>query len=116
MKVHRGDIVLVDYPFSDRTGSKVRPTLVVSTDELHQEDDAVVVAITSVVRTSIKPSEMMIDPGKPDARGSGLLSNSVIECWNIATIDQGFIVRRIGRLSAGIMKKVAACLRAAFGL
>jgi len=34
MKVSRGDVVLVDYPFTDRTGSKVRPTLVVSTDEL----------------------------------------------------------------------------------
>src|SRR5260221_14502064 len=33
MKVSRGDVVLVDYPFTDRTGSKVRPTLVVSTDE-----------------------------------------------------------------------------------
>ncbi len=29
MSISRGDIVLVDYPFSDRTGSKVRPALVV---------------------------------------------------------------------------------------
>jgi mRNA-degrading endonuclease toxin of MazEF toxin-antitoxin module len=29
MSFSRGDIVLVDYPFSDRTGRKVRPALVV---------------------------------------------------------------------------------------
>ncbi len=54
MKVSRGDVVLVDYPFTDRTGSKVRPTLVVSTDELHQSDDAIIAAITSVIRVRLK--------------------------------------------------------------
>jgi hypothetical protein len=29
MNVSRGDVVLVDYPFSDQTGSKVRPALIV---------------------------------------------------------------------------------------
>ena len=33
MKVQRGDVVLVDYPFSDGSGSKVRPTVVVQADE-----------------------------------------------------------------------------------
>ena len=32
MNFSRGDVVLVDYPFSDRTGSKVRPALVVQND------------------------------------------------------------------------------------
>lgn len=42
-----GDIVLVDYPFSDRTGSKVRPALVVRADSLnHRIADTIVAAIT----------------------------------------------------------------------
>jgi mRNA-degrading endonuclease toxin of MazEF toxin-antitoxin module len=32
MRVRRGEVVLVDFPFSDRTGSKVRPCLVVQND------------------------------------------------------------------------------------
>jgi mRNA interferase MazF len=36
MSVSRGDIVLVDYPFSDGTGSKVRPALVVQADALNR--------------------------------------------------------------------------------
>jgi mRNA interferase MazF len=116
MKVSRGDVVLVDYPFTDRTGSKVRPTLVVSTDELHKDDDAVIAAITSVVRVSLKSSELFIDVSKPDARGSGLLSDSIVDCWNILTIDQKFILRRLGRLSGGKMKQVDECLKKALGL
>jgi mRNA-degrading endonuclease toxin of MazEF toxin-antitoxin module len=29
MNVRRGEVVLVDFPYSDHTGSKVRPALVV---------------------------------------------------------------------------------------
>lgn len=116
MKVSRGDVVLVDYPFSDRTGSKVRPTLVVSTDELHQDDDAVIAAITSVIRVSLKSSELFIDISKLDARGTGLLSDSIVDCWNLLTIDQRFILKRIGKLSGGMMKKIDECLKKALGL
>ncbi len=116
MKVSRGDVVLVDYPFTDRTGSKVRPTLVVSTDELHKDDDAVIAAITSVIRVTLKSSELFIDVSKPDARGTGLLSDSVVDCWNLLTLDQRFILKRLGRLSGGMMKKVDECLKKALGL
>jgi hypothetical protein len=33
MRVKRGDVVLVDYPYSDRAGSKVRPCVVVQNDQ-----------------------------------------------------------------------------------
>jgi len=31
----RGDVIIVDFPFSDRTGSKVRPALIVQADEFN---------------------------------------------------------------------------------
>ncbi len=33
--MNRGDVVDVDWPFSDRTGSKVRPAVVVQADFLN---------------------------------------------------------------------------------
>ncbi|MBI2823451.1 MAG: type II toxin-antitoxin system PemK/MazF family toxin [Planctomycetia bacterium] len=87
-----------------------------SRDELHQEDDAVIVAVTSVIRPTLKSSELFVAAAKPDARGSGLLSDSIVECWNILTIDQRFILRRIGRLSGGMMHKIDGCLKAGLGL
>ena len=32
MKAQRGDVVLVNYPFADGVGSKVRPALIVQCD------------------------------------------------------------------------------------
>ena len=48
MKVRRGEVVLVDFPYSDTTGSKVRPALVVQADTLNQRlDDTILALITS---------------------------------------------------------------------
>lgn len=116
MNVSRGDIVLVDYPFSDRTGSKVRPTVVVSADVLNQDDDVIVAAITSVQRTSLRPAEFVVDPAKPDGQGSGLLTTSTVACWNLATIDRRFVLRRLGRLSRGGQRDLDSALRMAFQL
>jgi hypothetical protein len=35
MSVRRGEVVRVDWPYSDRTGSKVRPAVVVQDDSLN---------------------------------------------------------------------------------
>ena len=50
----RGDIVMVDFPYSDRTGSTVRPALVVQEDSLNaQLDDTILAMITSSRRRMV---------------------------------------------------------------
>lgn len=47
MTVTRGEVVLVDYPYSDGTGSKVRPALVVQSDNLNLRiTDTILAAIS----------------------------------------------------------------------
>ena len=45
MKIHRGEVVLVDFPYSDHTGSKVRPALVVLGDVWNQRLDDTILAL-----------------------------------------------------------------------
>ncbi|MDX1947139.1 MAG: type II toxin-antitoxin system PemK/MazF family toxin [Pirellulaceae bacterium] len=87
MKVSRGDIVLVDYPFSDGTGSKVRPALVVQTDSLnHRIDDTILAAISrSTHRASA--TQLFIDLTTPDGLATGLRQSSMIQCENLLTYD-----------------------------
>lgn len=44
MKVERGGVVLVNYPFASGTGSKVRPALVVQCDRNNSRLDNTVIA------------------------------------------------------------------------
>jgi mRNA-degrading endonuclease toxin of MazEF toxin-antitoxin module len=46
--MNRGDVVLIDWPYSDRTGSKLRPAVIVQADFLNAFiDDTVLVQITT---------------------------------------------------------------------
>src|SRR6266478_465994 len=95
--MNRGDVVDIDWPFSDRTGSKVRPAAVVQADFLNgMIDDTVLVQITSS-QFGIPGTEVLLDPIQESA--SGLTKVCVANCMNILTLDQTLVVRTVGYLS-----------------
>jgi mRNA interferase MazF len=118
MTVQRGDIVIVDYPYSDRSGSKVRPALVVQSDSYNGQLSDTILALVSSSRARFvgAASQLPVDVATPEGQQSGLRLASVIQCENLVTLDQQFILRTIGRLSPGLMQKVDACLRSVLGL
>ena len=50
MPYDQGDIVLVPFPLSDLTGTKVRPAIVGSNVDINQTDDVILAAITTNLR------------------------------------------------------------------
>jgi mRNA interferase MazF len=118
MNVQRGDIVLVDFPYSDQTGSKVRPALVVQSDVWNQRlDDTILALITSKRKRRVGANtQLLVDITTIEGRQSGLRLDSTIQCENLITYDRGLILRVLGRLSANAMSQVDDCLAAALGI
>ncbi len=117
MRVSRGDVVLVDYPYSDRTGSKVRPCLVVQSDDNNQRlDDTIVVTITSRRQHAPLSTQLLIDVATPIGQQSGLLFTSALQCENILTVDCGFVLRKVGTLPPDALLQVNDCLKAALAI
>jgi mRNA interferase MazF len=107
--MNRGDVVLVDWPYSDRTGSKLRPAVVAQADFLNGLiDDTVLVQITSTAH-GIPGTEVALDPSQETA--SGLLHVSVASCMNLLTADPAVIDQTIGHLSDAAMQQIGACLK-----
>ena len=107
----RRDVVLVDFLFSEETGSKRRPVLVLSSLEYHQgRQEAVVAAVTSNTRR-ILPGDHLMD----DWEQAGLPLPSVVT-GIIRTIKQGMIARQLGRVSDKDMAGIEVNLRSALGL
>jgi mRNA interferase MazF len=114
MRVVRGDVVMVDWQYSDRTGSKVRPAVVVQIDGLNRQiHDTLLVAISRTARGGYA-TEVPLDPTAEPA--SGLKRRSVASCNNIDTLDQFPIQRIIGKLSPVAMQQVELRLKYALGL
>jgi mRNA interferase MazF len=70
----RGDVVLVGFVFSDDSGTKVRPALVVSSATYHRRrQDVIVAAITSKTNRRLFGDHLVAD-----WKGAGLLFPSVV--------------------------------------
>lgn len=89
MKVQRGDVVLVDYPFSDRTGSKVRPALVVQNDNYNRHIDDTILAAISRSTHRASATQLFVDISTTEGAATGLRQNSMIQCRKSADLRPG---------------------------
>jgi mRNA interferase MazF len=113
----RGDVVIVDFPFTDLRASKLRPALVLQNDVDNARVRKTIIAlITGSLRMDGDPSHLLIDPMTPEGASSGLHGPSLVSCINLFTIEQSGIRRTIGTLPPALMAKVGACLMVALGL
>lgn len=99
-KFVKGDVVVIPFPFSDLTGSKRRPALVLA--DL-PGDDIVLCQITS--QNSPKdPFAIALNLG--DFEQGTLPVPSNIRPNRIFTADKNLIIKTSGKISAGIHNKV----------
>jgi mRNA interferase MazF len=90
-----GDVVLVPFPFTDQSGIKKRPAVVVSSHGYNaSRRDIVIMAITSQVRTPLGFGEAMVG----DWQSAGLVKASVLKPV-FTTIEQSLVLRVMGHLS-----------------
>jgi mRNA-degrading endonuclease toxin of MazEF toxin-antitoxin module len=118
MKVQRGDVVLVNYPFASGTGSKVRPALVVQCDRNNSRlDNTIVAQITSRIRyAQSEPTQVLVRAASTAGRHAGLIFDSAISCENLYTVRQDAISRRIGMLPSNVMASVQDALKASLDI
>jgi len=111
MGYSRGDVVLVSFVFSDETGERRRPAVIVSSEAYHKSrQEAIIAAITS--RTDrILASDHLIS----DWQSAGLLFPS-IATGIIRTVKQGMIARKLGVMPGAEMEAIDANLRASLSL
>jgi len=100
------DVVVVPFPFTDRTTSRRRPALVLSDAVAfnRQVGHSVLAMITSA-RNSGWPLDVPI----ADLDAAGLPSASVVR-MKLFTLDHQLVIRKAGRLARKDRGKVAASL------
>ncbi len=85
------DIVLISFPFTDFSGTKVRPAVVL----IETEFDVTVAFITSQFKWKEK-FDIVLQPSVEN----GLKQSSLIRVTKLATIDKQLILGLLGDLSA----------------
>ena len=104
------EILLVPFPFSDQSGKKVRPVLVLSNDEYNQGQDLIVCAITSNLNTN--KYSITIDGNNLES--GNLYQKSLIKADGLLKISNSLIIKSIGVLSKNTFHKVSNTLKEIF--
>ena len=105
------DVVVVPFPFTDRTTTKRRPALVLSdTDHFNKQVGQSVLAMI----TSASNSDWPLDVNIQDLDAAGLPCASVVR-MKLFTLDDKLVVRKAGMLAESDRPPVAATLHQLFG-
>jgi mRNA interferase MazF len=92
----RGDVVIVDFPFTDQQGTKRRPAVVVQAEVYNRMiSKSVIAMVTGNLKRIADPAHLFIDPQTSDGASSGLRAPSLVSCNNLFTVDQEDFVRTL---------------------
>jgi mRNA interferase MazF len=87
--MNKGDIVLIPFPFSDLSGAKNRPAVIL----IETEEDVTVAFITTQVKWD-SGFDVLLNPSNLN----GLKKVSLIRLNKLATIDKELVIGRLGAL------------------
>ena len=107
-----GDVVLVRFPFTDLTTTKVRPAVVLAT----HGDDLTIVGIFSSSPQPSRQTWIALSNQDRTFPETGLKTSSVIKAERIAVIEKSIVVRKLGSLSTSQMREVKRAVKLALNL
>jgi len=101
--IEQKDLLLVPFPFSDQSGRKVRPVIVISNNEFNKHsDDVIVIGVTSNIlkdKYTISLTNNNLDEGK-------LLTKCSIKTENLLKLDKELIIKKIGHINKETLKNI----------
>lgn len=117
MPVKRGDVVLAYVENVGGPGGKLRPALVVQSDQNNARlNETIIAAITSNTARTHEPHQLLIDISTSDGAASGLLHNSAVRGERLHSIPQSDVRRTIGHLPGTLMQQIDSCLKSSLGI
>lgn len=105
--MQKGDIVLIIFPFTDLSGNKLRPALVVAQTEL----DITVLFITTQFKW-LEETDIILLPDNDN----GIKKQSLLRVSKIATLDRSLVKGRLGRVNSDVINSINTKLAEFFQL
>jgi len=110
-----GQIVLVNFPFTDHVGSKIRPAMVVSIDSFNDRDDFIAVPI-SAKGDSNDDHVFQLDPTANYFAVTGLKPESRYVRWSkLMTLTKAIVHRRLGNMPEVQLVQIQQAIKSMFG-
>ncbi len=113
LSYEEGDIVILELPFTNMVGKKLRPVVVLSSSELNiVSADLIVAKISSSEHLpdfEVKITSSDIEEGK-------LKKTSYIHCHSIFTVEKNLILKKAGKLKPEKLIEVKNIIKKVFNI
>jgi len=110
----KGDIVLVPFPFTDFSQTKLRPAVILWVDP--QRQDVTLCFISSRNLNQKTNDEFIIYDSDPEFTQTGLKVSSKVRVSRIITVEYKLLQRRLGKLGKQQLQILDQTLVRAFNL
>ena len=101
--IEQRDLLLVPFPFSDQSGRKVRPVIVLSNKDFNSNsEDLLVVGVTS----NLLRDKYTLGLINSDLEEGKLFTQCCIKVENLLKIDMELVVKKIGKIKKDKLKDV----------
>ena len=101
--IKQKDLILVPFPFSDQSGRKVRPVIVISNNKFNESsDDVLVIGVTS----NLSKDECTISLNNKNLEQGKIITNCCIKIENISKLDKELIIKKIGQINKATLKNI----------
>lgn len=112
----KGDIVLVSFNPERMAETKLRPAVIVSSDEHNANlDDVLLIPLAHPADPGLESCRVYVSASSPEGIAAGLTVDSVVDCTVIATVAKTLLVRRAGRFSESTIRQIDACIMRSIG-
>jgi mRNA interferase MazF len=112
--MNKGDIVLVPFPFTDLSQTKLRPAIVLWADYIG--NDVTLYFVSSQQLDTLAIGEFLLDATDPEFPNTGLKTSSKVRVTRIMTVERKLIVRRLGKLGTSQIQVLNLSIVQAFQL
>ena len=106
--------MLVDFPFTDLSQTKLRPAVVLWTSST--DSDVTLCAITSQNVNKLAIGEFLLAQSDSEFSGTGLSVPSKVRVNRIVTLSRRLVVRRLGRLGIQYIQELKTSMIQVFQL
>lgn len=115
--IGRGSVVLIRYPFTDLSGFKMRPAVIVMPDDLLAVlDDVLCAFVTTMIPDKALPTDLIVSISSSDFAATGLKQTSMIRAHKLALLHKSLVHSHLGKLDNQSLEKLNTCLKIAVGL
>ena len=110
-----GDTILIPFPFTDLSSTKLRPAVVLSIIQVGSDRDIILACVSSRTEHASK-FDIVVDSNHPEFATTGFKVSSVILARKLVTLLENLAVRRLGSLGSNLQSDLNSKLKALLNL